>query len=177
MDAPLVGPQLKFKLVRAVFSFHYLFGRQESCCFKRAEHLEWDHEVWVRRRTPPVTPLCGSHHSFLVLAPVFIHPPPPQPHLFFSITLCKLSLHRHCLGLLSLSGSNVSEPSSLIWAEPTARDENILIPPFIFFWPTDLPLLPPVRHCALNASEACKAAAPGSEKMLHLDLFPRAIFL
>lgn len=128
-----------------VFISLFIWQAGESCCFKRAEHLEWNHKVWVQRRMPPVTPLCGSHHLFLVLAPGFILPPP-------SLLLCAYRLSIGTAGLLSVSGFNVSEPSSLICAEPKACGENILIHPFIFFWPTDRPLLLHVRHCTLNAS-------------------------
>lgn len=109
MDALLVGPQLKFKLVKAIFSFNYLFGRQESPAvagerppgffLSGDEYLEWDHKVSVQ------PPDAACHDSLWlsslisVLAPIFIYLSSPS---FFSITSCKLSLHLHCRPSLGL---------------------------------------------------------------------------
>lgn len=119
MDALLVGPQLKFKLVKAIFSFNYLFGRQESPAvagerppgFFLSGMNIWNGTIRCRfsRLTPPVTTLCGSHHSFLfLLRYLSTFPPPPSSLLLRAncLSICTASL-------LSVSEFNVSEPSSL----------------------------------------------------------------
>lgn len=109
MDALLVGPQLKFKLVKAIFSFNYLFVRQESPAVAGERPPGFflsGMNIWNGTIRCSVQPPDAACHASLwlsslisLLAPVFIYLSSPS---FFSITSCKLSLHLHCRPSLGL---------------------------------------------------------------------------
>lgn len=157
MDALLVGPQLKFKLVKAIFSFNYLFGRQESPAvagerppgffFKRDEHLEWDHKVFgsaAWRRLSCLSVALITHFSscsgiYLPFLPLLL--------LYYFVQIVSpsaLPAFSRSLSLMCQS-LQVSFRPSLNCMVKTSWFLSLS-----FFWPTNLSLLLHAKHCTLN---------------------------